>query len=151
MSIVCGRTCEQWCKVTWIGIIVFCNRKEGMPSLDAILSYFQTDYTIVWLYHVWYVQLYKHVFAEFWHRLHWLKTLGLMLSNNHDNVDCFLIDVSSMFNRPNVQCAQNGVFIVRCACVIHKWAITARIIYALEKTIYRLWKTIYGFDLVSSE
>ena len=28
---VCGRACEQWCKVTWIGIIVFCNRMEDMP------------------------------------------------------------------------------------------------------------------------
>ena len=63
---VCGRACEQWCKVTWIGwigIIVFCNRMEDMPN---VVSYFQTDYTIVWFYHdVWY----KHVFAEFWHRL----------------------------------------------------------------------------------
>ena len=69
MIIVCGRTCEQWCKVTWI---VFWNRKEGMPSPDAILSYFQTDYTIVWLYHdVWY----KHVFAEFWYGLSYICTL----------------------------------------------------------------------------
>ena len=28
---VCGRACEQWCKVTWIGIIVFCNRMKDMP------------------------------------------------------------------------------------------------------------------------
>ena len=38
-----------------------------------ILSWF----TIVWFYHdVWF----WHVFTEFWHRLHWLKTLGLMPS-----------------------------------------------------------------------
>ena len=28
---VCRRACEQQCKVTWIGIIVFCNRMEDMP------------------------------------------------------------------------------------------------------------------------
>ena len=44
----------------------------------------------------------------------------------------------------HVQCAQNGTFIVRLACAVHKRAITARIIYAPEKTIYRLKKTIYG-------
>ena len=32
------------------------------------------------------------------------------------------------------------------ACVKHKRAITARIIYALEKTIYGLKKTIYGLE-----
>ena len=62
----------------------------------------------------------------------------------------------------HVQCAQNGVFIVSPACVIHKCVITAQIIYGLEKTIYGLKKTIYGtiyglkktiysFDQVSSE
>ena len=42
----------------------------------AIVSYFQTDYSIVWFCHdVWH----WHVFAEFWHRLlHWLKTPCLM-------------------------------------------------------------------------
>ena len=43
-----------------------------------------------------------------------------------------------------VQCAQNGAFIVRRAWVAHKRAITAQIIYALEKSIYGLKKTIYG-------
>ena len=28
---VCGRACGEWCKATWIGIIVFCNRMEDMP------------------------------------------------------------------------------------------------------------------------
>ena len=44
----------------------------------------------------------------------------------------------------HVQCMQNGEFIARRACIIHKRAITAWIIYALEKTIYGLKKTIYG-------
>ena len=51
----------------------------------------------------------------------------------------------------HLQCEQNGAFIVRHACVVHKRAITPRITLALEKSIYRLKKTIYGFDLVSSE
>ena len=42
----------------------------------------------------------------------------------------------------HVQCAQNGAFIARRACVIHKGAFTVRTIYALEKTIYGLKKTI---------
>ena len=75
-------------KVIWIGIIV---SGRAVSNTDysvlqqnwrhAIVSYFQTDYTtIVWFYHdVWY----WHIFAEFWHRLHWWKTLGLMPSNSH--------------------------------------------------------------------
>ena len=58
----------------------------------------------------------------------------------------------------HVQCAHIGAFIARRVFVKHNRAITARIIYALEKTIYGLKKTIYGlkktiygFDLVSSE
>ena len=43
----------------------------------------------------------------------------------------------------HVQCTQNGAFIVRRACVVHKRTITARIIYTLEETIYWLKKTIY--------
>ena len=58
-------------KVTWIEILVFWNRKEDMPLYH--ISWF----TIFWFYHhVWF----WHVFAEFWHRLHWLKTPGLMPS-----------------------------------------------------------------------
>ena len=56
------------------------------------------------------------------------------------------MDVSSMFDTP-----KNGPLIVRLVRVMHKRAIIARIIYALEKTIYgfkiyylRLGKTIYG-------
>ena len=45
----------------------------------------------------------------------------------------------------HVQCTQNCAFIVRRTCVLHKRAITARFIYALEKTVYGLKKTIYGF------
>ena len=44
----------------------------------------------------------------------------------------------------HVQYVQNGAFIARRRCAKHKRAITARIIYALEKTIYGLKKTIYG-------
>ena len=44
----------------------------------------------------------------------------------------------------HVQCAQIGAFIASRTCVKHNRAITARIIYALEKTIYRLKKTIYS-------
>ena len=75
--LVCDRICEKWCmpsKVTWIGIIIL--KQKGR---HAIASYFKADYTIVWFYHdhdVWY----WHGFAEFWHRLHWLKTAGLMPS-----------------------------------------------------------------------
>ena len=63
-------------KVSWIGITVcgammqsYLNRDYSVLQQNgrhAIVSYFQTDYTIVWFYlDVWY----KHVFAEFWHRL----------------------------------------------------------------------------------
>ena len=49
-------------------------QKGRCMPLYHILSWF----TIVWFYHdVWF----WHVFAEFWHRLHWLKTPGLMPSN----------------------------------------------------------------------
>ena len=42
------------------------------------LYHISSWFTIVWFYHdVWF----WHVFAEFWHRLHWLKTPGLMPSN----------------------------------------------------------------------
>ena len=40
-----------------------------------------------------------------------------------------------------VQFAQNGAFIVRRACVIHKRAITARIIYALKR-LFTGWKRL---------
>ena len=46
----------------------------------------------------------------------------------------------------HLQCAQNGAFIARRVCVIHKRAISVRIIYALEKTIYGLKKSIYGLE-----
>ena len=39
---------------------------------------------------------------------------------------------------------QNGALIVRLAPDMHKRAITAQNIYALEKTIYGFEKTIYG-------
>ena len=49
------------------------NRKEVVCHCIIFLSWF----IIVWFYHdVWF----WHVFAEFWHRLHWLKTPGLMPS-----------------------------------------------------------------------
>ena len=74
--IVCGRACEQWCKVTWIGIIVFCNRMEDMP-LYHIFKLIILLFGFIMMF-----DTYKHVFAEFWYRLHWLKTLGLMLCNS---------------------------------------------------------------------
>ena len=50
--------------------------------------------------------------------------------DNMDNVVFFLLMYSA--------CS------MRRACVVHKRAITAQIIYELEKTIYGLKKTIYG-------
>ena len=44
----------------------------------------------------------------------------------------------------HVQCAQIGAFIAHRSCVKPNRAITAQIIYALEKTIYGLKKTIYS-------
>ena len=52
----------------------------------------------------------------------------------------------------HVQSTQNGAFIVRRTCAVHRHAITARIIFfGLKKPIYGLKKTIYGSDLASSE
>ena len=62
---VCGTTCVHWC----------------MPKVNRLrkevwLYHFKADYAIVWFYHyVWYC----HVFAEFWHRLHWLKHQAIKL------------------------------------------------------------------------
>ena len=57
-------------------------QKRRCMQLYHILSWF----TIVWFYHdVWF----WHVFAEFWHRLHWLKTPGLMPSIHRGPIWCY--------------------------------------------------------------
>ena len=47
--------------------------------------------------------------------------------------------------------AQNGVLIVRRLFVIDKHAIIPWIINAIEKAIYGLKKTIYGFNLIEMD
>ena len=73
---VCGRACEQMMQS-------YLNRDYSVLQQNgrhAIVSYFQTDYTIVWFYHdVWYKHVFCWVLTQTGHRLHWLKTLGLML------------------------------------------------------------------------
>ena len=69
---VTSTTCEHWCMPNKFGWIVCWNRKEDMWLYYIIKLILLYHYHDVW---------YRHVFAEFWHRIHvhWLKTPGLML------------------------------------------------------------------------
>ena len=74
-----------------------------------------------------------HIFIVYW-------LVKRFLEKSRNSIVNIIVIILIVFDWciQHVQCAQNGAFIVRRACVVHKRAITARIIYALEKTIYGL-------------
>ena len=112
--IFCCRSCGRWCtpsKVTWIGIIVLWNRNEDMP-----------------LYHIF--KLIRPIlfntgmfFAEFWHRLHWLKTPGLMLSKQMLHTIATPYRRSSNTSRILKLVRYYAVIIARCGklCMQTRW------------------------------
>ena len=93
---LCGGTCERWCtpsKVSWMSVVGRVSNDAKLPEYTfihysvlqqkgrhAIFIIFSNRLYILlfgFIIHVWY----WHVFAEFyWHKLCWLKTLGLMPS-----------------------------------------------------------------------
>ena len=101
-----------------------------------------------------------HIFIVYWLVKRFLEKLRNFIVNyKHDNVDCFLIDVLSMFNARKT--ARYSASFVCCTQTHHHRAVYLRAwkdylrvekdYLRVEKTIYGLKKTIYGFDLVSAE
>ena len=62
-------------KVSWIGIIVFCNRMEDMP-LYHIFKLIILLFGFIMMFDT---SMFLLSLTQTGHRLHWLKTLGLML------------------------------------------------------------------------